>query len=199
MKRINLKVILSITFLNYLFLYHPFTNAQVINTNHNSSQNSLLRHKSGTRVAEDAIKRSFTLYESGKIKDKRGQFQEAINDYTNALAAPGISDLIKIMALTERAISKEKLGRFQEAIEDFTAILMIPNIDKFNFFTKSEALCNRGRIKLILLRFQEAIQDFEEALKCYEILDPLAPLHPQDPRYKAIHGIKIAKLALGQH
>lgn len=133
------------------------------------------------------------LYQRGTGHAAKGEYKEAVRDYTQALKfAPDSSD-----ALYNRGGAYSKLERWDDALADFNALLkIVPNdpnalyarawvqaqrgedkaaiadLDKVLEFAPDdqEALLDRGGMNIRAGRYDEAIRDFGALLK----LDPKA-------------------------
>jgi lipoprotein NlpI len=133
------------------------------------------------------------LYQRGTGHAAKGQYTEAVRDFTQALKfAPDASD-----ALYNRGGAYSKLGRWDEALADFDALLeLVPN-DPNTYYARAwvhaqrgadkaaiadldkvlevapgdqEALLDRGGMNIRAGRYDAAIRDFGALLK----LDPQA-------------------------
>ncbi len=133
------------------------------------------------------------LYQRGAGHAAKGEYQEAVRDYTQALKfAPNSSD-----ALYNRGGAYSKLGRWDDALADFNALLDIVPNDPNTYYARAwvhaqrgedkaaiadldrvlkiapddqEALLDRGGMNIRAGRYDDAIRDFGALLK----LDPKA-------------------------
>lgn len=133
------------------------------------------------------------LYQRGAGHAAKGEYNEAVRDYTQALKfAPSSSD-----ALYNRGGAYSKLGRWDDALADFNALLkMVPNDPNTRYARAwvhaqrgedkaaiadldqvleiapddQEALLDRGGMNVRAGRYDDAIRDFGRLLK----LDPKA-------------------------
>jgi lipoprotein NlpI len=133
------------------------------------------------------------LYQRGAGHAAKGEYQEAVRDYSQALKfAPNSSD-----ALYNRGGAYSKLGRWDDALADFNALLKIVPNDPNTHYARAwvqaqrgedkaaiadldkvleiapddqEALLDRGGMNIRAGRYDDAIRDFSALLK----LDPKA-------------------------
>jgi lipoprotein NlpI len=133
------------------------------------------------------------LYQRGAGHAAKGEYAEAVRDYTQALKfAPNSSD-----ALYNRGGAYSKLGRWDDALADFNALLKIVPNDPNTYYARAwvqaqrgedkaaiadldkvleiapddqEALLDRGGMNIRAGRYDDAIRDFGALLK----LDPNA-------------------------
>jgi lipoprotein NlpI len=133
------------------------------------------------------------LYQRGAGHAAKGEYQDAVRDYTQALKfAPNSSD-----ALYNRGGAYTKLGRWDDALADFNALLKIVPNDPNTYYARAwvqaqrgedkaaiadldkvleiapddqEALLDRGGMNIRAGRYDDAIRDFGGLLK----LDPKA-------------------------
>jgi tetratricopeptide (TPR) repeat protein len=95
-------------------------------------------------------------FNQGQYKSKTGYYQEAINDYTQAIRInPNYAD-----AYLKRGIARDVLQDFHGAIEDFTEVIRInPN--------NAEAYNKRGisRLSLKIPDLQGAIEDHTQFVR----------------------------------
>jgi lipoprotein NlpI len=133
------------------------------------------------------------LYQRGAGHAAKGEYAEAVRDYTQALKfAPNSSD-----ALYNRGGAYSKLGRWDDALADFNALLRIVPNDPNTYYARAwvqaqrgedkaaiadlnkvleiapddqEALLDRGGMNIRAGRYDDAIRDFGALLK----LDPNA-------------------------
>ena len=133
------------------------------------------------------------LYQRGAGHAAKGEYQEAVRDYTQALKfAPNSSD-----ALYNRGGAYSKLGRWDDALADYNALLKIVPNDPNTYYARAwvhaqrgedkaaiadldrvlktapddqEALLDRGGLNIRAGRYDDAIRDFGALLK----LDPKA-------------------------
>jgi lipoprotein NlpI len=136
---------------------------------------------------------ALALYQRGAGHAAKGEYAEAVRDYTQALKfAPNSSD-----ALYNRGGAYSKLGRWDEALADFNALLEIVPNDPSTHYARAwvqaqrgedkaaiadldkvleiaqgdqEALLDRGGMNIRAGRYDDAIRDFGALLK----LDPKA-------------------------
>ena len=133
------------------------------------------------------------LYQRGAGYAAKGEYTEAVRDYTQALKfAPNSSD-----ALYNRGGAYSKLGRWDDALADFNALLKIVPNDPNTYYARAwihaqrgedkaaiadldrvleiapddqEALLDRGGMNIRAGRYDDAARDFGRLLK----LDPKA-------------------------
>jgi lipoprotein NlpI len=133
------------------------------------------------------------LYQRGAGQAARGDYADAVRDFTQALKfAPNSSD-----ALYNRGGAYTKLGRWDDALADFNALLKIVPNDPNTFYARAwvyaqrgedaaaiadldqvltiapddqEALLDRGGLNIRAGRYDDAVRDFGLLLK----LDPKA-------------------------
>lgn len=133
------------------------------------------------------------LYQRGAGHAAKGEYQDAVRDYTQALKfAPNSSD-----ALYNRGGAYSKLGRWDDALADFNTLLKIVPNDPNTHYARAwvhaqrgedkaaiadldrvleiapddqEALLDRGGLNIRAGRYDDAIRDFGALLK----LDPKA-------------------------
>lgn len=133
------------------------------------------------------------LYQRGTGHAAKGEYQEAVRDFTQALKfAPSSSD-----ALYNRGGAYSRLGRWDDALRDFNALLEIVPNDPNTLYARAwvlsqrgedvaaiadldrvleiapddqEALLDRGGLNIRAGRYQDAVRDFTRLLK----LDPKA-------------------------
>jgi lipoprotein NlpI len=133
------------------------------------------------------------LYQRGVGYVAKGDYQDAVRDFTQALKfAPDSSD-----ALYNRGGAYSKLGLWDDALADFNALLKIVPNDPNTFYARAwvqaqrgedeaaiadldrvlelapddqEALLDRGGLNIRAGRYDDAIRDFTQLLK----LDPKA-------------------------
>ncbi|HKP25644.1 MAG TPA: tetratricopeptide repeat protein [Dongiaceae bacterium] len=136
---------------------------------------------------------ALALYQRGAGHAAKGEYTEAVRDYTQALKfAPDSSD-----ALYNRGGAYSKLGRWDDALADFNALLKIVPNDPNTYYARAwvhaqrgedkaaiadldkvlefapddqEALLDRGGMNIRAGRYDDAIRDFDALLK----LDPKA-------------------------
>jgi lipoprotein NlpI len=128
------------------------------------------------------------LYQRGAGHAAKGEYTEAVRDYTQALKfAPDSSD-----ALYNRGGAYSKLGRWDDALADFNALLKIVPNDPNTYYARAwvqaqrgedkaaiadldqvlafapddqEALLDRGGMNIRAGRYDDAIRDFSALLK----------------------------------
>jgi tetratricopeptide (TPR) repeat protein len=128
------------------------------------------------------------LYQRGAGHAAKGEYQEAVRDYTQALKfAPDASD-----ALYNRGGAYSKLARWDDALADFDALLKIVPNDPNTYYARAwvqaqrgedkaaiadldkvleiapddqEALLDRGGMNIRAGRYDDAIRDFSALLK----------------------------------
>lgn len=128
------------------------------------------------------------LYQRGAGHAAKGEYQDAVRDYTQALKfAPDASD-----ALYNRGGAYSKLGRWDDALADFDALLKIVPNDPNTYYARAwvqaqrgedaaaiadldkvleiapgdqEALLDRGGMNIRAGRYDDAIRDFSALLK----------------------------------
>ena len=96
-------------------------------------------------MASRAERRSFTLalYQRGTGHAAKGEYAEAVRDYTQALKfAPDSSD-----ALYNRGGAYSKLGRWDDALADFNALLKIVPNDPNTYYARAWVQAQRGEDK----------------------------------------------------
>ena len=67
--------------------------------------------------------KALARYRSGMAKAKKGDFAEAISDYSATLSAPGIPDDVLGMALYNRALAYSAIHEDEKAAEDLSKVL----------------------------------------------------------------------------
>ena len=116
---------------------------------------------SGFTTSEDISKADYYLNQ-GEYKSKTGYYQEAIEDYTQAIKInPNYAD-----AYLKRGIARDVLQDFHGAIEDFNEVIRVnPN--------NAEAYNKRGisRLSLNIADLQGAIDDHTQFVR----IDPNNP------------------------
>jgi tetratricopeptide (TPR) repeat protein/S1-C subfamily serine protease len=96
---------------------------------------------------------AYIYYNRGNTKFESGRKEEAIKDYTNAIALnPKLA-----VSYNNRGVAKSDLGRKEEAIQDYTNAIALNS--KY-----TDAYNNRGNAKSDLGRKEEAIQDYTNAI-----------------------------------
>jgi lipoprotein NlpI len=128
------------------------------------------------------------LYQRGTGHAAKGEYQDAVRDYTQALKfAPNSSD-----ALYNRGGAYSKLGRWDDALADFDALLEIVPNDPNTYYARAwvhaqrgedkaaiadldrvleivpsdqEALLDRGGMNIRAGRYDDAVRDFGALLK----------------------------------
>jgi lipoprotein NlpI len=131
---------------------------------------------------------ALALYQRGTGHAAKGEYTEAVRDYTQALKfAPNSSD-----ALYNRGGAYSKLGRWEDALADFNALLGIVPNDPNTYYARAwvhaqrgedkaaiadldqvlkiapddqEALLDRGGMNIRAGRYDDAIRDFGALLK----------------------------------
>jgi tetratricopeptide (TPR) repeat protein len=109
---------------------------------------------SGMSIAQTS---AIDYYTSGNAKDKKGDIDGAIADYTRALKLDPKNPLI----YRNRGYLKHKKGDLDGAIEDYNSALELDPRSEWSFH-------NRGRAKYSKDDFEGAIKDYNRALE----LDP---------------------------
>jgi tetratricopeptide (TPR) repeat protein len=114
------------------------------------------------------------IYKIGEEKSNKGDFIEAIKDYTIAIEIenPIYKDALKSY-YTSRGVAKQKVKDHRGAIDDYTkAISLVPK--------DSDHLYNaRGSSKSLLKNYPDAILDFSKAIE----------INPKQSRYYAGRGL----------
>ena len=101
--------------------------------------------------------RAVARHNDGLMHSSRGEYEEAIADYTEAIRL----DPTYAMAYRSRGVAHHHLGEFEEAISDYTeAIRLDPDY--------AMAYYDRGIARADLGEYEEAIADYTEAIR----LDP---------------------------
>jgi len=107
-------------------------------------------------------RKATVLLNSGSAKDRSGDAEGAIADYTAALEIPGISTEMKARALFSRAIAKGKRGDAVGEIADYTAVVDMPGISAKS---RARSLVNRGKKRSEINDALGAIADFSAVLE----------------------------------
>ena len=76
----------------------------------------------------EPVRKAMALFNSGNARDRSGDAEGAIADYTAAVGIPGISTEMKARVLFNRAITRERHGNAEGAIADYTAVVEMPGI-----------------------------------------------------------------------
>ena len=92
-------------------------------------------------------------YERGNAYNKLGQYQRAIEDYSEVLRWKP-----DVMAYLNRAMLRYNLGDHQRAIEDYNEVIRIIPDD-------AEAYFHRGKAYSVTGQYQRAFEDYSEAVR----------------------------------
>ncbi|MGN6515190.1 MAG: tetratricopeptide repeat protein [Rhizomicrobium sp.] len=103
------------------------------------------------------IDNAYLLLDRGLAREQLRRRDEAVKDFTAAIATNTLPQAELSRALFDRGVILDELGRTDEAIEDYSrAILLSPRY--------AEALNNRGNAYRRLERYAEARADYQAAL-----------------------------------
>ncbi|XP_071447719.1 dnaJ homolog subfamily C member 7 [Hetaerina americana] len=111
--------------------------------------------------AQDIYKKAKLLRakkEEGNEAFRKGNFTEAYQLYSDALATDPNNRMTNAKLFFNRATVLSKLGRLKEAVEDCTVALNIDN----NYL---KALLRRAKCYMDLNEYEEAVIDYEKAVK----------------------------------
>ena len=68
------------------------------------------------------------MYRAGMKKAKKGNYEEAVEDYTAAMRLSNIPDDVKAMAIYNRSLAYSAMEENEKAIADIEAVLAMPDL-----------------------------------------------------------------------
>ncbi|MDE1939956.1 MAG: tetratricopeptide repeat protein [Alphaproteobacteria bacterium] len=106
--------------------------------------------------------RARLLMNSGLAHERLGQHQEALRDFTQALAMRGLTPPDRVRAIFDRGVALDALGRTKDAIRDYSEAIRLDT----HF---APALNNRANAYRRLGRLTDAKHDYLIALTCPDV------------------------------
>lgn len=138
---------------------HPYDSDYSGTLKTNTKQKSAIKPEAKSNEAyatPEQIEQSESIKAKGNDAFKRGQFQEAVEAYTNSMSVLPPDHKLRIILLNNRASALLKTGEYKQCILDCDNVLRIDN-------NNSKALLRRANAF-------EAIEDWSKALDDYRVL-----------------------------
>ena len=111
----------------------------------------------GAPPARAATNRALLQAGQGVSALLRGQYEKAVEAYTQALESADLSDVRRANIHNDRGVAQWRLGKTKEAVDDFNkAIELFPDY--------AVVYNNRGNALMDLKRPDEAVKDFDRAI-----------------------------------
>ncbi len=121
----------------------------------------LLKEKNIT-IPDDGSDRWRILFNRGNVQAELGRYEEALQDYNEAVRCAPKSDRWRI--LFNRGNANAALKKYEDALQDYDKAVQHVRNTPYELLT-GMIFFNQANAKTILERYEDAIRDYEEAIR----------------------------------